>query len=140
MEGKHSMLGMLPINQPACHLDEKEYTPLMKELYKEQLTRTNIYPSKPSYAVGQPSLIHGMGVMSTRDIAKGEKIYFPPFGVEGGFNSSCDQNLSTEREDLDHWMVCTALRDIRAGEELTLGYALRQGWLDECNCHICHPK
>lgn len=101
------------------------------------------------YQIGLPSPIHGEGAFATRLIHKGEWIDMPPSGSGfGGFNHSCDPNLSERL--LDSVPIRMTLRDIAVGEELTVSYSVApkcycqtckgQHSSSHCNCHKCRDQ
>lgn len=82
-----------------------------------------------------PSRIHGMGIFSTVPIKKGTLIRFgSEWRTKNGFNSSCVPNVSPATTGTDGYQVREALKDVPAGEELTVNYRLFPG---ECNCGRC---
>jgi SET domain-containing protein len=88
--------------------------------------------------VARPSPIEGLGLFATGPIAKSEMV-----GILGGRvidddeviargNHSCDSNLWMRDE-----VTLEARRDIAAGEEVTIDYALQTSianWEMACNC------
>lgn len=89
-----------------------------------------------TYKQGCPSPIHGRGVFAIRLIKKGSQIRIPRFGLDTGFNHSCNANVGNTKG-----FDCIALRDIQVGEELTKDY--EDGWYrailrkGPCNCEVC---
>jgi SET domain-containing protein len=116
------------------------------------------------------SQIHAAGVYTTTHIKKGEKVveYTGPriskdrgdeiyegrdvtylFGMDDGLiidghgiaafiNHCCDPNCETDEIDKKIWII--ALRDIKAGEELTYDYNLYDGDEDDPALCFCGAK
>ena len=90
-------------------------------------------PYKPG-----PSAIHGLGVITTRLIRKGEHVRTDLDDSYRGFNHACDATLS-DRDG--HQKFRVARRDIEPGSELTVNYRV---WLYDfefiCNCPKCRKE
>jgi SET domain-containing protein len=109
------------------------------------------------------SRIHGYGVIATRDIAADEVIaevegivytrealgddtyclwvhddcYLDMVDQTRWINHSCDPNATVDADEDGSggaWARITALREIRAGEEITYHYAFSQELAERCAC------
>ena len=81
------------------------------------------------------SSIHRHGVFATRDIKRNVKIPLIDKKVPGyrkfrGYNRSCYPNAVLYNDEFGNVMY--VVRDIPSGEEITLGYPIRN-----CNCGEC---
>lgn len=75
------------------------------------------------------SPIHGVGWFAVTPYKRGQTIWRPR-GYGGGLNRSCHPNAVLERYEERQWVV--AVCAIAPGEEITLGYGVR-----ECRCGRC---
>jgi SET domain-containing protein len=90
----------------------------------------------PRRAVVGPSSIHGVGAFAGRPIPYGSSIPLGPLVRHpswGGFNHSCRPNIVLA--EVGGRSVAVALRNVAAGEELTVSYR-DAGWtvLFDCSC------
>lgn len=87
------------------------------------------------YCMGK-SKIHHKGVIATHPIKTGDVIHILPLILQnyGGFNHSCDPNMVAHTSGDAYELL--VIRDIKIGEELTVGYSQPIYALFHCNCEI----
>ena len=89
-------------------------------------------PERPELEV-RPSTVAGRGVFAVAAIAAGVQVVRPagPVHEDGMVNHACDPNVGWDGE------VLVTLRDIEAGEELLVDYAMSTAdpsWFLRCHC------
>jgi uncharacterized protein len=92
----------------------------------------DVVPELPDVEV-RPSPVAGRGLFAVATVAAGTVVLRPtaPPHEDGPVNHACDPNLGWDGE------VLVALRDVDAGEELLVDYAMSvsdPSWFLRCHC------
>ena len=95
------------------------------------------------------SKIHGVGTFAAKDFKRGTilPVLFTLYSREylnskkfGGYNHSCKPNIkiNAAKDYLDRGNL--AIRNIKAGEELTVSYGSDHFLEGQCNCPLCRKR
>lgn len=107
-------------------------TRVRKEALVVEYTGPRITPEKADEIYDGRSTTYLFGLRNGKQIIDGH-------GAAMFINHSCDPNCETDEIDGRIWVI--ALRDIKAGEELTYDYMLYDGAEDDpAPCHCGSPK